>query len=64
MQIPKLIVIEAKDGVPVRGTCSSCQDITFDVGFTSQSLEAHIDALKALFNRHLEAVHSNCSSVS
>ena len=57
MEQPRLIVTETTNGVPVEAVCSKCQDVSFYVGITQPSLEAHLDALKALFEGHLGSVH-------
>lgn len=57
MEQPRLIVTESTNGVPVEAVCSKCRDVRFYVGFTQPCLEAHLDALKALFQGHLRSVH-------
>ena len=58
MKPPRLIVTVTRNGVPVEAVCSNCLDVTFHVGCTQPTLEAHLDAMKALFEAHVEKVHS------
>lgn len=55
---PRLIVTESTNGVPVEAVCSKCLNVSFYVGLTQPTLEAHLDVLKALFEGHLWSVHS------
>ncbi len=58
MKKPELLITQKVGEVPVRGICSACPHIVFDIGSKRGKRGDHERKLKKLFSEHLKKVHA------
>jgi len=61
MKKPELLITQKVGEVPVRGICSACPHIVFDIGSKRGKHGDHerkLKQLKELFSEHLKKVHA------
>jgi hypothetical protein len=58
MKKPELLITQKVGEVPVRGVCSACPHIVFDIGSKRAKRGDHERKLKELFSEHLKKVHA------
>jgi hypothetical protein len=58
MKKPELLITQKVGEVPVRGICSACPHIVFDIGSKGGKRGDHERKLKKLFSEHLKKVHA------
>ena len=57
MKKPELLITQKVGEVPVRGICSACPHIAFDIGSERGKRGDYERKLKKLFSEHLKKVH-------
>ena len=58
MKKPELLITQKVGEVPIRGICSACPHIVFDIGSKRGKRGDHERKLKKLFSEHLKKVHA------
>jgi hypothetical protein len=56
MKKPHLVVMERRDEIPVRGTCSACPDMIFAPAVMGDR-RYNFEVLRKLFDEHFKKVH-------